>query len=94
MGDEAHYVDWHQDGLMDLVLSRANCNGIDASDLIGLYSGSGQKCYWRGKEPAIRYFQGQEDGSLKPSFGVLDGIDPQPGSKYRISNGIRMEILT
>ncbi|CAK9043669.1 unnamed protein product [Durusdinium trenchii] len=95
LGDEVHLVDWNQDGLMDLILSRAHCNGVDAWDLVAFSLRRGQACYAHRNAPAIRYFQGQDDGSLKETFGVFDHIDPEPynkdvwtpepGGKYRIS---------
>ena len=81
LGDEVHLVDWNQDGLMDLILSRAHCNGVDAWDLVAFSLRRGQACYAHRNAPAIRYFQGQDDGSLKETFGVFDHIDPEPYNK-------------
>ena len=72
LGDEVHWVDWNLDGLMDLVLARAQCNGLGATELM---SYSRRSCYTHSDGPAIRYFQGQADGSLKESKSVFHNVD-------------------
>lgn len=62
LGDEFHRVDWNEDGLMDFVSSRTRCNGV-------------YNQVSRAAEPAIRYFQGQEDGSLRENRGVFEDVD-------------------
>lgn len=84
-GDEAHVLDWNGDGLMDLVLSHAGCNGLQVYQYF-TYGGPPGVCYSHKPEHgALRYFEGQSDGKLKQTFGIFDHIDPEPGSKYRIS---------
>lgn len=72
-GDEVHWVDWNQDGLKDLLLSRAHCNGARAAELLW---DEPRKCYTLGYEdgPAVRYFQGQEDGSLRQNLSAFEDV--------------------
>ena len=73
LGDEVHWVDWNQDGLKDLLLSRAQCNGVQAEELLW---DEPRKCYTHAKDgPAVRYFQGQEDGSLKQNLSAFEDVD-------------------
>jgi len=71
-GGEFHWVDWNEDGLMDLVSSGTQCNGA---------AGHGLSCFeatgasFQGPGPALRYFQGQEDGSLRENHSVFEDLD-------------------
>lgn len=81
LGDEVHWVDWNQDGLKDLLLSRAQCNGVQAEELLW---DEPRKCYTHAKDgPAVRYFQGQEDGSLRQNLSAFEDVDA--GENCRIS---------
>ena len=87
-GEEAHVLDWNGDGLMDLVLSHADCNGLRVYQqfIHGHHGGPPEVCFsHRPEDGALRYFEGQSDGKLKQTLGIFEHIDPEPGSKYRIS---------
>lgn len=74
-GDEFHWVDWNEDGLMDLISSRTRCNGVSGGYGNDLSCLKITGMYHRNQEPAVRYFQGQEDGSLRENHSVFEDVD-------------------